>query len=70
MLVVICALLLIPAPSLATPVVGSFDIGGSSITFSALSLVFGCNLGLSNAACPAPADYGNFLASSKQLQFA
>ncbi len=62
--VVFSVALLIPAPSFATPILGSFDIGGSSATVGALSLLFGCNPAITNAPCPGPANYGNFSVTS------
>jgi hypothetical protein len=62
--IILGIVVLIPAASFATPVSGSFDIGGSSATVSALTLLFGCNPAIPNAPCPAPANYGNFAVTS------
>lgn len=63
-------LVLIPASLSATPITGSFDIGGSSATVTALSLSFSCNSAITNAPCPAPANYGNFAVTGGTGSFA
>jgi hypothetical protein len=56
----ITALALAPALATASPIIGSFDIGGSSSTVSLLFTNFNCNPSITNAPCPAPTNYGNF----------
>src|SRR5579864_4433125 len=68
--VVLSLSMLISAPLSATPISGSFDIGGSSATVGALSLLFNCNSAIMTAPCPAPANYGNFSVTSGSGSFA
>lgn len=62
-------IVLSPASLSATPINGSFDIGGPAATVTALSLSFSCNPAITNAPCPAPADYGNFSVTSSSGSF-
>jgi len=59
-----------PALSLAAPIFGELDIGGSSGSVSPLSLTFNCNAGITLAGCPAPADSGNFSTTGGTDSFA
>ena len=64
------SILLIPTAVFATPVSGTFDIGGSNATVTALTLSFFCNPALTGAPCPAPVpDNGNFTVVSGSGDF-
>jgi PEP-CTERM motif-containing protein len=64
-------LVLATAPaSFATPINGTFDIGGASLSLTALAVGFGCDPAIANAPCPAAAGYGNFLTTSATGSFA
>ena len=59
-----------PALSLAAPIFGELDIGGSSGTVAPLFLNFNCNSANTLAPCPAPANYGNFSTTGATNSFA
>ena len=60
----------VPALSLATPVTGELDLGGSSATAGTLFINFNCNPGITLAPCPAPANFGNFTTTGGTGSFA